>query len=55
MRLYIAQAYHDRATCSVYLEGTISQRRACIDFRMLSTTVASPCRTVCEVLAGDEY
>ena len=29
------------------------QRRACIDSRMLSTTVASPCQTLCELLAGD--
>ena len=30
-----------------------SQRRACIDSRMLSTTVASPCQTLRELLAGD--
>ena len=29
------------------------QRRACIDSRMLSTTVASPCQTLRELLAGD--
>ena len=30
-----------------------SQRRACIDSCMLSTTVASPCPTLRELLAGD--
>ena len=29
------------------------QRRVCIDSRMLSTTVASQCQTLCELLAGD--
>ena len=31
----------------------MSQRRACIDFRMLSSTVASPCQTLSELLAGE--
>jgi hypothetical protein len=44
------------ATCSarsVYLGGSGSQRTACIDSRMLSTTVASPCQTLRVLLAGD--
>ena len=27
--------------------------KPCIDSRKLSTTVASPCQTLCELLAGD--
>ena len=32
-----------------------SQRRACIDSRTLSTTVASPCQTLRELLAGETH
>ena len=32
-----------------------SQRRACIDSRMLSTTVASPCQTLRELPAGETH
>ena len=32
-----------------------SQRMACIDSRMLYTTVASPCQTLCELLAGETH
>ena len=44
MRLYFRQAL----LCILK-----AQRRVCIDSRMLSTTVASPCQTLCELLAGD--
>ena len=51
MRLYLAL---DGSACSVYLERHKKlQRRACIDSRMLSTAVASPYQTLCELLAGD--
>ena len=32
-----------------------SQQRACIDSRMLSTTAASPCQTLCELLARETH
>ena len=41
---------------SIYLRGTRSQRTACIDSRMLSTSIANPCQTLRELLVGDhEY
>ena len=44
---------HLGSACSVYpWRHKKSQRMACIDSRMLSTTVACPCQTLRE-LAGD--
>ena len=50
----LAQAYLDRVRwlCASWRHKK-SQRRAWIDFRMLSTTVASPRQTLRELLAGD--
>ena len=50
----ISQAYHD-LICSLRVPWGLrkSQRMACIDSCMLSTAVASPCQTLCELLAGD--
>ena len=45
----LAQAYLDRVrTLCVSLRHKESQRRACIDSRMLYTTVDSPCQTLRE-------
>ena len=45
----LAQAYLDRVCVSCRQKK--SQRRACIDSRMLSTTTPSPCQTLRELLA----
>ena len=34
------------STCSAHPRGTMSQRKACSDSRMLSSSVASPCQTL---------
>ena len=48
----LAQAYLDRVRLlCVSWRHKKSQWRACIDSRMLSTTVASPCQTLRELLA----
>ena len=49
----LAQAYlHRVRLLCVPWRHKKSQRRASIDSRMLSTTVASPCQTLRELLAG---
>ena len=51
MRLYLAHAYLDRVRLlSLSWRHKKSQRMACIDSRVLSTTVASLCQTLCELL-----
>ena len=48
------RARRGRPRC-IYLEGIRSHNEACIDSRVLSSTVASQCQTLRELLAGETH